>query len=72
MSNLPNTKRAIILNMLVEGSSMRSISHVTAVIVNTAGEILVGAGEAREALHDATILNVPFKRVQCNKIWPFV
>jgi IS1 family transposase len=58
--------------MLVEGSSMRSISRVADVSINTVAKILVDAGEACEAFHDETVRNIPSKRVQCDEIWSFV
>jgi IS1 family transposase len=72
MNKLPNAKRALILNMLVEGSSMRSISRVADVSINTVAKILADAGEACEAFHDETVRNVASKRVQCDEIWSFV
>ena len=38
MNKLPLAKRVQILSMLVEGSSMRSISRVADVSINTGGE----------------------------------
>jgi IS1 family transposase len=72
MNKLPNAKRALILNMLVEGSSMRSISRVADVSINTVAKILADAGEACEAFHDEAVRNVRSKRVQCDEIWSFV
>ena len=71
MNKLPHAKRLLILNMLVEGSSMRSISRVADVSINTVAKILIDAGEACEALHNEKVRNVPFKRVQCDEIWSF-
>lgn len=72
MNKLPNAKRALILNMLCEGSSMRSISRVADVSINTVAKLLRDAGEACEAFHDETVRNVRSKRVQCDEIWAFV
>ena len=46
MNKLPLNKRVQILQMLVEGSSMRSISRVVGVSINTVSKLLVEAGEA--------------------------
>lgn len=46
MNKLPTEKRVQILNMLVEGSSMRSISRVVRVSINTVTKLLIDAGEA--------------------------
>jgi len=72
MNKLPHAKRILILNMLVEGSSMRSITRVADVSINTVDKLLADAGEACEAFHEATVRGVKAKRVQCDEIWSFV
>jgi IS1 family transposase len=69
---LPLAKRVQILSMLVEGSSMRSISRVADVSINTVAKLLADAGEACIAHHDEAVRNVKAKRVQCDEIWSFV
>jgi IS1 family transposase len=71
MNKLPLAKRVQILSMLVEGSSMRSISRVVGVSINTVTKLLVDAGLACEEHHDANVRNVPAKRLQCDEIWSF-
>ncbi len=71
MNKLPLDKRVQILSMLVEGSSMRSISRVTSVSFNTVVKLLADAGAACDAYHDETVRNVTSKRVQCDEIWSF-
>ena len=71
MNKLPLQTRVQILQMLCEGSSMRSISRVTGVSINTVSKLLVDAGEACAAYHDATVRNVAAKAVQCDEIWSF-
>ena len=71
MNKLAHTKRVQILAMLCEGSSMRSISRVADVSINTVSKLLVEAGEACLALHDDTVRNVPASRIQCDEIWSF-
>lgn len=72
MNKLPMHKRAMILNMLVEGMSMRSISRTVGVSINTVSKLLIEAGEACAAYHDETVRNVNAHRVQCDEIWSFV
>jgi len=73
MSNkLPLAKRVQILSMLCEGSSMRSISRVADVSINTVAKLLTEAGEACMLHHDETVRGVTVKRVQCDEIWSFV
>ena len=52
MRRLDTTKRATILQMLVEGSSLRSISRITGTSINTVTKLLVDAGRARQIRED--------------------
>lgn len=71
MNKLPLAKRVQVLAMLCEGSSMRSISRIADVSINTVSKLLVEAGEACLALHDETVRNVKAGRIQCDEIWSF-
>jgi len=71
MNKLPLSKRTQILAMLCEGSSMRSISRVADVSINTVSKLLVEAGEACLSIHDETVRNVKASRIQCDEIWSF-
>lgn len=71
MNRLPLAKRIQILAMLCEGSSMRSISRVADVSINTVTKLLCEAGEACLAIHDEMVRNVKSKRIQCDEIWSF-
>ncbi|ESW83912.1 IS1 family transposase [Mesorhizobium sp. M0179] len=72
MNKLPLKTRVQILTMLCEGSSMRSISRVADVSINTVSKLLVDAGKFCAELHDSEVRNVASKRVQCDEIWSFV
>jgi len=71
MNRLSTEKRAQILNMLVEGMSMRAVSRVVGVSINTVSKLLVDAGEACAVYHDKHVRNVPANHVQCDEIWSF-
>jgi IS1 family transposase len=71
MNKLPVATRVQILSMLVEGSSLRSISRVAGVSINTVTKLLIDAGFACAAFHDEKVRNVAAKRVQCDEIWSF-
>lgn len=71
MNKLDIKTRVTILNMLVEGSSMRSISRITGVSINTVTKLLEDAGRACAAYHDVTVRDVGSKDVQCDEIWSF-
>ncbi len=71
MNRLSTEKRVMILNLLVEGMSMRSISRIVGVSINTVTKLLVAAGEACAAYHDEVVRDVESRRIQCDEIWSF-
>ena len=71
MNKLPLEKRVLILNMMVEGSSMRAISGVADVSINTVTKLLIDAGLACARLHDEAVRGVEAKQIQCDEIWSF-
>jgi len=71
MNKLPIAKRAQILSMLCEGSSMRAIERVTGVSINTVTKLLVDAGKACDAYHDEHMRGVKATRIQCDEVWAF-
>jgi IS1 family transposase len=72
MNKLSVAKRAQVLSMLCEGSSMQSTSRVCDVAFNSIVKLLADAGRACEAFHDQTVRGVASKRVQVDEIWSFV
>lgn len=72
MNKLPLQTRTQIINMLVEGSSIRATSRVTGVSAMTVMKLLVDVGRACEKFHDETVVNVKAQRVQADEIWSFV
>ena len=71
MNKLPVSKRAQILSMLCEGSSMRAITRITGVSLNTVTKLLVDAGKACDAYHDEHVRGVKATRIQCDEVWAF-
>jgi IS1 family transposase len=71
MNKLPIANRVQILSMLCEGSSMRAISRVCDVSINTVSKLLEDAGEVCAAFHDEHVRDVVAKRIQCDEIWAF-
>ncbi len=71
MNKLPVEQRVQILSMLCEGSSMRSISRICGVSINTVTKLLIDAGAVCAAFHDEKVRNVPATKVQCDEIWSF-
>ena len=71
MNRLPVAKRALILRLLCEGSSMRAASRIAEVSINTVTKLLVDTGTACAEFHDEFVREVPSRRVQCDEIWAF-
>lgn len=71
MNKLPIEKRRLILSMLCEGSSMRSISRIADVSINTVTKLLADAGDAALVMHHENVQNVTASRIQCDEIWSF-
>jgi IS1 family transposase len=71
MNRLPLEKRVQILTLLCEGNSMRSVSRIVDVSINTVTRELILAGRACAAFHDEKVRNVTAKRIQCDEIWSF-
>ncbi len=72
MNKLPIEKRVQIINLLVEGNSLRSTSRICDVSINTVTKLLVDVGIACEKFHDETVKGIKSNRVQCDEIWSFV
>jgi IS1 family transposase len=71
MNKLPLEKRVQILSMLVEGTSMRSVSRVADVSINTVTKLLEEAGKEAERFHDRTVRGLQTEQLQCAEIWAF-
>jgi len=71
MNKLPLARRVMILNGLWEGVSMRAISRMADVSINTVTKLLEDAGETCLALHDELVRDVKAQRVQADEIWSF-
>ncbi len=71
MNKLNTAKRAQILNMLVEGNSMRATSRMADCSINTVTKLLVDVGTACSQYQHETLRNLPCTRIQCDEIWSF-
>lgn len=72
MNRLSLSKRAQIVQMLVEGSSLRSTSRMADVSINTVTKLLVDVAAAAYEHHDEKVRDLRSKRIQCDEIWCFV
>lgn len=71
MNKLPFPKQVMILKMLVEGWSLRSISRLADVSINTVTKLLADAGETAIDLHDKLVRDLKVSKVRCDTIWSF-
>ncbi len=65
-------KAVLCLNLLTEGSSIRSTERVSGVHRDTIMRLLRLAGAKCEALLSRLVRNVPVQDVQCDELWSFV
>ena len=72
MNRLTLAKRAQILHMLCEGSSIRAITRITGVSKNTVAKLLADAGRACSEYQDRAFRNLKCRRIQVDEIWSFV
>lgn len=72
MNKKPRHERAKILQMLVEGNSLRATSRMAGCSINTVTKLLVEAGQACAWYQDQVFRDLPCKRVQMDEIWSFV
>jgi IS1 family transposase len=72
MNQLPLEKRTQIVNLLVEGMSMRAVTRITGCSKNTVAKLLADVGQACIKFHNEKVVGVTSKRVQLDEIWSFV
>ena len=71
MNKLSEVKRAMILNALVEGNSIRATARLTNTSKTTVSRLLRHVGAHCLEQHDSLVRGVKSKRVQCDEIWSF-
>lgn len=72
MNRLSLADRARIVQMLVEGNSLRATSRMADVSINTVTKLLVDIGGACAAYHDFHVRFLNVRSLQCDEIWSFV
>lgn len=66
---LESGKRAMILNLLCEGSSLRSISRVLKVHRSTIARLLTDAGSVCRAYHNEVVRELTPRVIQVDELW---
>jgi IS1 family transposase len=72
MNQLPIEKRVQIITMLVEGMSMRAVSRVADVSINTVSKLLADVGAACSEYQHKTMRNLALTDIQVDEIWAFI
>ena len=69
---VPEDKALLAIQLLIEGTSVRTVERVTQLHRDTILRLLVLAGERCIALMDTRMRNLECKRIQADEIWSFV
>ena len=64
MNRLPISKRAQIIQMLVEGASLRATNRMADVSINTVTKLLLDIADAAHTYHYQAVREVRCRRVQ--------
>jgi IS1 family transposase len=72
MNSLPIDKRVQIVTMLVEGMSMRAVSRVVGVSINTVTKLLADVGAACADFQHGAMRNLSLTDIQVDEIWSFI
>jgi IS1 family transposase len=71
MNRLSMEKRVQIVSMLVEGNSLRAVSRMADVSINTVTKLLVDLGIACADYQDKALRGLTCKHLQVDEIWSF-
>jgi IS1 family transposase len=72
MNRLPIEKRAQIISLLTEGTSLRATSRIVGCSINTVTKLLLDVGAACAAYQDEHLRDLPCKTIEADEIWSFV
>ena len=69
---LPMDKAVLVLKLLVEGASIRSIERITEVHRDTITRLMVQVSEKCEKIMAKYVRNIAVEDVECDEIWAYV
>jgi len=72
MNKLSLQKQIIVLSLLVEGNSIRSVERITDVHRDTIMRLLISAGRRALDIHDRHMVNLKCNLLQVDEIWTYV
>lgn len=65
MNRLSEEKRAKIIQLLVEGNSLKASARITGTSITTVSKLLVEVGKACLKFHSQIVVQIRADRVQC-------
>lgn len=71
-NRISHESRKLVLRLLCEGMSLRSVSRVTGVARNTVGRVILDFGNACRNFLDDNLRNLKLTHLECDEIWSFV
>lgn len=71
VNKLPKSQRKYVIDLLVEGISLRDIQRITGHSIITVAKLLKDAGKACSSFQNDLIRNLRSKRVEVREIWSF-
>jgi IS1 family transposase len=72
MNNLKQKKQEMVLSLLVEGNSIRSIERITDIHRDTIMRLMIRAGDKARSILDKEMRGLNPKNIQVDEIWCFV
>ena len=72
MNTLKKEKKAMILSLLVEGNSVRSVERITGIHRDTILRLLQRIGLRCQEILDRHMHNLTCKEIECDEIWTYV
>lgn len=72
MNRLPLEKQSLVLTLLSEGNSLRSIARITGVDKKTISSLLLSAGERASEVMNREMVNLKVRFLQVDEIWTYV
>ena len=72
MNRLSRARQVDVLNLLLEGCSIRATARLIGVHKTTIASLLVDVGEHCHQLLDAKLRNLPCQEIQADEVWTYV
>src|SRR5258708_3625601 len=72
MNVLSREEKVQVLHMLVEGTSLRSVTRLTGIHRTSVMKLMLKAGDALREFLDAKMKNLELTHLECDEIWTFV